>query len=457
MPRYQVTLDGRTFVVEGDRPPTEAEARQALSSHMESQKAPEQPKAEQPEQKSIGGFMSNIFPSLGRLVRDSAVGLKDAAVFAATGSGLAGDDLRALQRNRVGQLVMQPRAVAGTVGQAAKERYGSLDAIGNTLYNDPAGVAADVSTLLTMGGTAAARAPRVASVLAKAGEVTNPLRAVTAPVRAGTRTAANLTVRGTLRPPKAVREDFGGSKGVANAVLDERVYSDASAQRKLSKSVQDADDLLKAKEAAGTRGVPAKDVANAVVGQPLDVAMRRERLGVPNATGAVADRRQRILDANRVPGQPNATRLIPLTEAQGLKREAQDLAYEARKAGLSLDAQADQSVARALREGIEARVPEVGPINQRSQRLLGAQRAFSEAEDRPRALANFLAILGGAGGFAGGGTAGAAATSALMKAADSPRLGALAGITLNEAGNFINAPLLRQAALLARLSAEEPE
>lgn len=34
MPKYQVTLDGKTFVVEGDRPPSEAEARQALGDYL---------------------------------------------------------------------------------------------------------------------------------------------------------------------------------------------------------------------------------------------------------------------------------------------------------------------------------------------------------------------------------------------------------------------------------------
>jgi hypothetical protein len=404
---------------------------------------PQEQAEAKPEGKSISGFLSNALTSTGRLLKDTATGAVDLAKFAATEGGLAGKDAQTLQRVRTGEAVGNAPQIAKAVGGSLKGRY--IDNLGDTLYTDPAGVAADVSTLLGIGG-----APRLAGRL-------NPLRAAAAPVGGTLKGAANLTVRGTLRPSKAIREDFGGSKGVADAVLKERVFSEGSAQKKLSASVKEADDLLAAKEAAGVRGVPAKNVADSLTGSPSEAAGRRQKLGKLDAPKAITDRRQAILDANAIPGQPNATRHIPLTEAQALKREAQDMAYEARRGNLSMDAQADSAVARALKEGIEQRVPEVGPINERSQRLIGAQRAFEDAADRPRALTNYLAILGGATGFAGGGTPGGVLGSALVKAIDSPRLGALTGIAMNEAGDVITHPGLLQAALLARLAQQEPE
>lgn len=406
-----------------------------------------------PEGKSVGGFGKNLVTSGLKLIGDTAKGAVDAGKFVATEAGLLGPGAKAMQRTSVGEAMLNAPEIVKTAGGALKDRYGSLEAIGNTAYNDPAGMAADLSTILSLGAGAAARAPRLAGALRKAGTATNPLRAATKPVGEGLKGAANLTVRGTLRPSKAIRDDFGGAKGVADAVLKERVYSEANATKKLGKSVKDADDLIAAKEAAGVRGVPARKVADSLQGAPSGTAARRQKLGVQSAPKSVADRRQAILDENAIPGQPGATRLIPLTEAQGLKREAQDLAYEAAKSNLSLDQQSNSAIARALREGIEQRVPEVGPINERSQRLIGAQRAFADAQDRPRALTNFLSILGGTGGFVGGGGPGAAASAALIKAMDSPRLGAATGIALNEAGTALMNPGLLQAALLARLAA----
>lgn len=63
MPRYQVTLDGKTFVVEGDRPPNEAEARAALSSYKppEPAAAPEQAaSSEMPGMSGLRDFMNAV-------------------------------------------------------------------------------------------------------------------------------------------------------------------------------------------------------------------------------------------------------------------------------------------------------------------------------------------------------------------------------------------------------------
>lgn len=420
------------------------ESESDIASVIQHYKA-QQPKA--PEGKSVGGFLSNAISSTGKLIGDSVKGAVDLGKFAATEAGLAGKEAQTAQRIRAGEMVGKAPEIAKAAGGALKDRYGSLENIGNTLYTDPAGVAADLSTVLSLGGSGGLR---------MAGRI-NPLRAVASPTGGALKGAANLTVRGTLRPSKAIRDDFGGSRGVADAVLKERVFSEASAGKKLGQSVQQADDLLAAKEAAGVRGVPAKDIADALTGAPSESAGRRYRLGVSSAPKAINERRDAILKANQVEGHPNATRHIPLTEAQALKREAQDMAYEARRANLSMDAQADSAVARSLKEGIEKRVPEVKPINERSQRLIGAKRAFADAQDRPRALTNMLTVLAGTGGGMGGGPLGAAGSAALIKALDSPRVGALAGIAMNEAGDIVTNPGLLQAALLARLTGQIPE
>lgn len=63
--------------------------------------------------------------------------------------------------------------------QFYKDRYGSLEAGVETFKKDPAGVLADLSTVATLGGGAAARAPgmagQIASTASKVGAVTDPV------------------------------------------------------------------------------------------------------------------------------------------------------------------------------------------------------------------------------------------------------------------------------------------
>jgi hypothetical protein len=442
-----VTLDGKTFVVEGDRPPSEDEARAAFQAY-EPPKAQEQAPA--PEERSVGGFLGNVASSGGRFIKDTVTGAADLAKF--TGSRILSEidpDRKVLQNMRDREMAEKAPEIASALGTAAKNRYGGMEQIKNTLYTDPVGIASDISTLLmpAKAGLKAGGFTKLAKAAGAVSEATNPMRALGAVVEPMTHGAAQTIVRGTLRPPAAVREDFGGAKGVANAVLKDRVFSEASAGQKLDTSVAKADQMLADAQAAGAAGVPRIDVARSVLGGPKDTAKLRTRLGVPDQTGDLTETAKAIYKNN--------PRDIALTDAQAMKREAQALAYEAGADNQTVKKAAEIAKAKALRSGIEAKVPAVGPVNERSQRLLGSKLAFGAAQDRPRALTNFLSLLGGAGGFASGGPIGAAAVPLLMKAMDSPRVGALTGIGINELGKGINAKSLRQAALMARLRGQE--
>lgn len=69
---------------------------------------------------------------------------------------------------------------ANAVGGMYKDRYGSVEALKNTLATDPVGAAADLSTLFTGGASATARvAPAASKVLGAVGKYTNPLLPVT--------------------------------------------------------------------------------------------------------------------------------------------------------------------------------------------------------------------------------------------------------------------------------------
>ena len=177
------------------------------------------PASEVPSGRSVGGFVSNIPSSAGRLAEgigsmilspiDTASSILDIG---------AGALQNALPKTFVDfvnsgdspeKAASVKRAVdaANAMGGFLKERYGSLEKIKTTLYNDPVGAAADLSILFTGGGAAATRvatasrgpivagamqglpgmeaAARASGALATtgkalttAGEYTNPLNAV---------------------------------------------------------------------------------------------------------------------------------------------------------------------------------------------------------------------------------------------------------------------------------------
>jgi hypothetical protein len=69
---------------------------------------------------------------------------------------------------------------ANAAGGMLKDRYGSVEALKNTLATDPVGAASDLSTLFTGGASATARiAPTASKVMGTVGKYTNPLLPVT--------------------------------------------------------------------------------------------------------------------------------------------------------------------------------------------------------------------------------------------------------------------------------------
>ena len=85
---------------------------------------------------------------------------------------------------------------ASGVGQFFKDRYGSADAIKNTLATDPVGAAGDAALALTGGGAVAARAPgavgRAGQAVRSAGQTIDPLNVASKGVSAAVKLPAGL-------------------------------------------------------------------------------------------------------------------------------------------------------------------------------------------------------------------------------------------------------------------------
>ena len=82
---------------------------------------------------------------------------------------------------------------ANAVGGVYRDRYGSVEALKNTIATDPVGFAADVSTLAGAGAVAAPG--RTGQVLGTVSRVTDPTRVVTAPIALTGRAGVNALRR----------------------------------------------------------------------------------------------------------------------------------------------------------------------------------------------------------------------------------------------------------------------
>jgi hypothetical protein len=137
-------------------------------------------------------------------------------------------------------------------------------------------------------------------------------------------------------------------------------------------------------------------------------------------------------------------RRIPLTRAQELKREAQNLARTAyrtqERGGVVNDIQMslNEAIAKAAREAIERRAPEVAPLNARTQELIGVERALGEQANRgiQDRWPTMLTQQGGLGVLATLASGGNLPLGAAVALGSTPRNLSAAAIGLNETAKF---------------------
>lgn len=190
--------------------------------------------------------------------------------------------------------------------------------------------------------------------------------------------AAPRIMRGVLRPTRRVQDEFGD---VVGAALKEKVPIGQSGTitGRLRSSAGQADELIKAAEQAGAPPIKVKEVTREF--KPVaETLKKRTEIGLPDDTPELAQRGAAMYRQNK--------QGIPLTRAQELKREAQDMAsrtFRAIEKGNPVKdttGLADKAVATGLRKAIEQRVPGVAPVNARTQSLMGLQEAMEQAESR---------------------------------------------------------------------------
>lgn len=386
MPRYQVTLDGKTFVVEGARPPTEQEARAALAAYDPPKAEPSQAAA---PPKASGGAVDALPSIVGTLfsLAGGSKALPTGVALSALG-GAAGEGARQVIRSVQGDFRDVPETITGRLTKMGREAVGQagMEGVGR--------------------GAAAAVAPVAKTLYGLA-----------------------------MRPAKALRQKYG-TLNLINQGFTDRVMPTAGGTNK-------AGELVGASKAEATRiaeGNPNTVELGRVLQRASDdqgarMAHEAATAGIEPATAKVADQIGRVQASH--PAQVTMGRLLEL------RRGADDIADPAFKAARMpggagrVPAGTDASVARSMANAERGTLDDVlgAPFraaNMRTKTRAGVAQMAKDAADRPNMLTNIVAGGIGAGSAFGseGGMRDAAERALLFRALLSPTLQAGAGIAL---------------------------
>jgi hypothetical protein len=370
------------------------EQQQAMAmaqARLRLQQQPPQPPSEIPSGRSVGGFISNIGSSAGQLVGglanmvmspiDTASGILDIGA-GALQNVLPKAFVDFINKSETPEaLAAGQRAItaANAAGGFFKDRYGSLDKIQNTLYTDPVGAAADLSTLFTGGGAAAtrlaaaSRGPIVAGAMAglpgmgaaastsgalstagkalsTAGQYTNPLAAV-GPI-AGVAGNMALAVPGVQR---AVDLGAGAVKKVAGVGYNliepalpggaEAIKNRAIAAAFSSDPIKGTPDIAKMSQAIAMleQGMSIEQVAVALNSPGLAAMAKTSQNANTALAGIYAERAKAVREsqANQLAGAStnlnalSQANLPPSAGSPNLPRQAVNTALSQEQAALA--------------------------------------------------------------------------------------------------------------------------
>lgn len=156
---------------------------------------------------------------------------------------------------------------AQAAGRFIKDRYGSTEALKNTLATDPVGVAADASTILSGGASLASKVPSLAgaaSGLRTASTIANPLTLPTRALSAAAPVAGNVTASligglGTHTGAETIKQAFrsGREGGESAQMFKDNLRGNVPISDVLDSAKSNIDALGQAKSQAYRQGIAA--------------------------------------------------------------------------------------------------------------------------------------------------------------------------------------------------------
>lgn len=431
MPIYTVEIDGKQYDLEGDHPPSEAEARAAVGQ----QAAPQATAPPKAATLGVLDYAVNALPTAGGM----AGGLIGGIGGTAFGMGVGGVP------GAIGGATL-----GGATGEAAKQ-----------LINRLRGADAPASS-----GDAAKRIGTSAAIQG-AGEV----------VGIGAAAAVKPVAKGlyglALRPIKSVRDKYGLGTLIREGFENRIMPTEAGADKALA-LVKDSKAAQQAMEAAYDAAGGAMPSTVGVVGaatRPVirNAAAQESAVGLSSAGRAgVRAAAKQVIDSN-----PATMSAVEMGTAKRVADTVADPAYAAaRRTGQAIEDTSPAGVAKALskayRQALNSMIGEdYAKQGLTTKALYGVNTAARRIAGEPHRLTNLIAGGVGAGGaFAGGGDATSALKGAVaLRLLMSPQVQAraafalpglarygLRGADLASGGTMAEA---LQAELMARLAGQQ--
>jgi len=356
--------------------------------------------ADASEPRSVGGFFGNVASSGGNFLKSIFDTVTNPVQ---TVKGLGSLGLGALEKLVPGE--QEHEKYADTLGEHFKERYGGLENVGKTLYQDPVGFLADLSTVAGGAGALLKGAGTVSKVgsLGRGGEIATKVSGVTDPLLLPRNVAAtaaksalvaprveNTAVRlfgSSLKPSKSVQKAHP-KVDVVRAGLEEGVTVSPRGLEKVQGRIEDVNTrITESIGGAKDRGVLVDP--RTVVKRTKGLKERFSEQVSPQEDLSAIDRKIQDFLTHPQHSRPSKTNpdarvptRIPVDEAQKLKsgtyRELRGKYGQERTAGI----ETEKALARGIKEEIARQVPEIGELNARDTRLIALEDALEDAVRR---------------------------------------------------------------------------
>jgi len=362
------------------------------------------------EPKTLAGFGSNVLSSAGKFAGD----IGDAAMAA---PGLLKSAITSPVQ--VGEAAIES---AKGIPEYLSKRYGGGQQILDTLYQDPVGFAADLSTLLGGAGAAAkaGKFAKLGSGLSKASAVVDPIAQVGRAVRAPAAAAGRAMGLPEKLYESALKPSTAGAGGVYKARrnvttgLREEIPVTAAGEGKASDIIKDLQSKVDAEISAIPAGSEFDPVAAAI---KAEEQTKKKYIGVTKAedwrkiekTGDV------FLEGHDTPKTPAQTQEFKKSSHVSLTEKA----YGGQKGP---DIEMEKAITRMAKEKLEEWAPNLKDLNRREGSLIALEKDLQKAVDRIRkhqVIGIGTPLMAGAGGALAG-PAGAWAMAALKIALDQP-------------------------------------
>lgn len=294
--------------------------------------------------------------------------------------------------------------------QAMAERYGSMDAVKNTLATDPVGMFADIAGLLAGGGGlmrgagTMANMPRVAqagATAAKVGGLIDPVnvarQAVTAPLRALPESLPARLWSSAVKPNSKQFPSQAAQAELFNTAVENNIPLSIRGKERLTELMRGVN--------ADIEGVVNTGAARGDTIDPYSVAARVDELRPYYENQAVPSQFTGKLDDVQIGFVNEHPQPIPVDRAQQMKR---DIYHENRKKyGETRTAgdEAEKAIARGLKEELATLYPELDGMNEKFSKYIDLDGAITDALQRigkHQLLGLTSGMWGGAGYMAGG-------------------------------------------------------